>query len=99
MLQTLQLRNFKAWQESGELRLAPLTLLFGANSAGKSSLGHLLLALKQTVQPVERRQVLQFGDEDSLVDLGSYGECLYRHEFARRTSPGWGRARRATTSC
>lgn len=91
MLQTLQLRNFKAWQESGELSLAPLTLLFGANSAGKSSLGHLLLALKQTVQSAERRQVLQFGDEDSLVDLGSYGECLYRHEFARRMefALGW----------
>ena len=71
MLLTLQLCNFKAWQDTGELRLAPLTILFGANSAGKSSLGQLPLAL-------------QFGDETSLVDLGSFSECLYRHELARQ---------------
>lgn len=83
MLTSLQLRNFKAWQDSGELQLAPLTILFGANSAGKSSLGQLLLALKQTVLSSERRRPLQFGDEDSLVDLGSFSDCVYRHELAR----------------
>lgn len=49
MLTELQIKNFKAWQDSGPIRLAPLTVIFGVNSSGKSSLGHLLLALKQTV--------------------------------------------------
>lgn len=48
MLTHLHIKNFKAWKDTGPIRLAPLTVLFGANSAGKSSLGHLLLALQQT---------------------------------------------------
>ena len=31
MLNQLSLRNFKAWQESNRIRLAPLTVLFGSN--------------------------------------------------------------------
>ncbi len=48
MLTSFHLQNFKAWQDTGRINLAPLTVIFGANSAGKSSLGHWLLALKQT---------------------------------------------------
>ena len=48
MLTHLQIENFKTWRNTGPMRLAPLTVIFGANSSGKSSLGHLLLALKQT---------------------------------------------------
>ena len=44
MLTSLHITNFKAWKNTGPIRLAPLTVIFGANSAGKSSLGHLLLA-------------------------------------------------------
>ena len=36
MLTKLHLRNFKAWKDTGPIRLAPLTVIFGANSAGKS---------------------------------------------------------------
>ncbi len=57
--------------------MAPLTVLFGANSAGKSSLGHLLLALKQTAQSADRRRALHTGDEASLIDLGGFVESLH----------------------
>jgi AAA15 family ATPase/GTPase len=53
MLTSLRIKNFKAWRDTGKIRLAPLTVIFGANSAGKSSLGHLLLALKQTAMSTE----------------------------------------------
>ena len=39
MLTHLHIKNFKAWKDTGPIRLAPLTVIFGANSAGKSSLG------------------------------------------------------------
>jgi AAA15 family ATPase/GTPase len=58
MLTSLRIQNFKAWQDTGPVRLAPLTVIFGANSAGKSSLGHLLLALKQTALSTDRRRAL-----------------------------------------
>ncbi len=77
MLTRLRIENFKAWKDTGEVRLAPLTVLFGANSAGKSSLGHLLLALKQTAASADRRRALHTGDETSLIDLGTFIDALH----------------------
>lgn len=81
MLTSIRIRNFKAWRDTGELRLAPLTVIFGANSAGKSSLGHLLLALKQTALSVDRRRALHLGDDNSLIDLGTFRECIHMHNM------------------
>ncbi|MEW6519195.1 MAG: DUF3696 domain-containing protein [Thermodesulfobacteriota bacterium] len=80
MLTSLQIQNFKAWKDTGKVRLAPLTVIFGANSAGKSSLGHLLLALKQTALSTDRRRALHLGDSKSLIDLGTFRDCLYGHD-------------------
>lgn len=83
MISDLALSHFKCWQDTGHFSLAPLTLLFGPNSAGKSSLGHWLLALKQTAQSADRRRALNLGDERSLVDLGTFADCLFRHDLSR----------------
>lgn len=81
MLTSLHIQNFKAWKDTGPIRLAPLTVIFGANSAGKSSLGHLLLALKQTVLSADRKRPLHLGDENSLIELGNFAECLHNHDL------------------
>ncbi|NCQ35981.1 AAA family ATPase, partial [bacterium] len=81
MLTSLRIKNFKAWKDTGPMRLAPLTVIFGTNSSGKSSLGHLLLALKQTVQMADRKRALHLGDENSLIDLGTFADCLYGHDL------------------
>ena len=81
MLTLLHIKNFKAWKDTGPVRLAPLTVIFGANSAGKSSLGHLLLALKQTVLSTDRKRSLHLGDENALIDLGTFAECLNNHDL------------------
>ena len=80
MLTQLHIRNFKAWRNSRPFRLAPLTVIFGTNSSGKSSLGHLLLTLKQTVQLADRKRALHLGDENSLIDLGTFTDCVYGHD-------------------
>ena len=80
MLTELRLKNFKAWRDTGPMRLAPLTVIFGTNSSGKSSLGHLLLAFKQTVLLTDRKRSLHLGDENSLIDLGTFEDCLYDHD-------------------
>jgi len=80
MLTYLRIRNFKAWRDTGPVRLAPLTVIFGANSAGKSSLGHLLLALQQTARSTDRKRALHLGDASSLIDLGTFKDCLYGHD-------------------
>jgi predicted ATPase len=81
MLTSIQIKNFKGWKDSGKVRLAPLTVIFGANSAGKSSLGHLLLALKQTVLSTDRRRALHLGDKKSLIDLGTFADCIHGHDL------------------
>ena len=81
MLTELRLQNFKAWRDTGPMRLAPLTVIFGTNSSGKSSLGHLLLALKQTALLTDRKRSLHLGDDNSLIDLGTFEDCLHDHDL------------------
>ena len=80
MLTKLRLRNIKAWKDSGEIRLAPLTVLFGTNSAGKTSIPQLLLLLKQTAESPDRQRALQLGDARTLVDVGTYDDLVHGHE-------------------
>ena len=83
MLTSLRIKNFKAWRDTGPIRLAPLTVIFGANSAGKSSLGHLLLGLKQTALSTDRKRALHLGDTTSLIDLGTFADCLNGHDLSK----------------
>jgi len=56
MIKSIQIDNFKSIEASGELELAPITLIMGPNSSGKSSILKPLLLMKQTVdsRDVER---------------------------------------------
>jgi hypothetical protein len=86
MLTSLRIQNFKSWRDTGDVRLAPLTVIFGANSSGKSSLGHLLLALKQTALSADRRRALNLGDATTLIDLGTFEDCLHGHNLKSELS-------------
>ena len=80
MITELRAQNFKSWKDTGALHLAPLTGLFGANSSGKTSILQVLLMLKQTVErPPDWNEPLYFGDEESLVNLGSFDDVIYQH--------------------
>lgn len=83
MLTGLQLTNFKSWDDTGPIRLAPLTIFFGRNSSGKSSLLQSLLLMKQTAESLDPRLVLDFGGTDKYVDLGSYQDLVLNHETGR----------------
>ena len=79
MITELSVQNFKSWQDTGRLQLAPLTGLFGANNSGKTSILQVLLMLKQTVEPPPGwKGTLNFGDEESLVNLGSFDDIIHR---------------------
>lgn len=80
MLTQLQYLNFKSWQSTGFLSLAPITGFFGTNSSGKTSLLQGLLLLKQTAESSDRNQILDFGGGNKYVDLGSYEDTVYQHQ-------------------
>ena len=81
MITELRAQNFKSWKDTGKLQIAPLTGFFGANSSGKTSLLQTLLMLKQTVErPPDWNGVIDYGDDSSLVNLGSFNDIIHGHE-------------------
>lgn len=74
MLTRLRLRNFRAFRDTGEISLFPLTVIIGANNTGKSTLINALLLLKQTLQSESEADPLITAG--SAVDLGSYYDIL-----------------------
>ncbi len=49
-IEAVRLLNFKAFKDTGIVRLKPITILAGANSSGKTSILQSLLLLKQTLE-------------------------------------------------
>ena len=54
MIEGFRLFRFRGFEDSGWLRLPRLTLLFGHNSSGKSSLLAALLMLRQSLLNPDR---------------------------------------------
>ena len=73
MFTGLKLTNFKAWQDTGDISLKPVTMLLGTNSSGKSTLIQSLLLLRQTVQSPDRSIHLNLGG-DEINDLFNFGD-------------------------
>jgi predicted ATPase len=82
MLTGLRLGNFKAFADTQYIPIRPLTLIFGANSAGKSSLIHSLLlachASETGELDIHRTRV--GGDS---VDLGGFRQYIHRRDYGR----------------
>jgi predicted ATPase len=77
----LKLHNFKIWKDTGDISLAPVTLLLGANSSGKSSLIQSFLLLRQTALSPNPEVTLNFGvaDTNDSVQLGQFNDVLCKH--------------------
>jgi predicted ATPase len=71
MLDAVRLKHFKAFRDTGSIRLKPLTILAGPNSSGKSSIMQSLLLLKQTLE-----------SETPNVDLDLSGRFLQFSNFS-----------------
>ena len=87
MITHIRVKNFKSWEDSPKVELAPLTGFFGTNSSGKSSLLQMLLLLKQTVGS---KEILFFGDETSLVKLGNFREVIHDHKHEKHLNLEFG---------
>ncbi len=80
MLQQLRVENFKSWR-TFDVDFRPITLLYGANSSGKSSILQFLLMLKQTKDSNDNQAIVDLSG--SYVELGSYRDAVYAHEENR----------------
>jgi hypothetical protein len=79
-------QNFRAYEDTGWVTLKPLTLLLGANSAGKSSLIAPLLLLKQSLESrTGSNALLTKGD---LIDVGVFEDFVRDHVKSQRVTLG-----------
>jgi hypothetical protein len=79
----MQLENFKAFGQRTIIPLAPITLIFGQNSSGKSSILQSLNLLKQTRESRDVEALLLPRTESGVADLGSFQELLFDHDLKR----------------
>lgn len=92
MLHSLEFEKFKSWSAPHRLKFGRITGLFGPNSSGKSSIIHLLLLLKQTVESSDSKLVLNFGGgANDYVDFGGFLNIVTDHDISNviRCSINW----------
>lgn len=81
----IRLKNFRCYEDSGNVPLRPLTIIVGPNNSGKSTLIDALLLLKQTItegSPAASPLITKGSD----VDLGGYYDILRGGRSAKTTS-------------
>jgi hypothetical protein len=83
MLSGLRLGNFKAFANAQRLPLRPLTLIFGPNSSGKSSLIHGLLLACHAAETGEL-DIHRTAIGGESVDLGGFRQYVHRRQASRR---------------
>ena len=83
MLTALRIGNFKAFAETQRIPVRPLTLIYGANSSGKSSVLHSLI-LARHAQETGDLDVHRTNVGGESVDLGGFRQYVHRREANRR---------------
>lgn len=87
MLKSWFIQNFKPILNSGDLTLAPVTVLAGRNSSGKSSLIQSILMIAQTLSNrVPDRALLPNGP---IIQLGTFEDILSEQTRLRTLSVGF----------
>ena len=74
-MESIQIRNVRSLTNTGSIRIAPITLLVGQNSSGKSTFARLFPMLKQGSEARTREPFLWLG---RLVDFGSAQDAFSR---------------------
>jgi AAA15 family ATPase/GTPase len=81
MITKLSCKNFKSWQSLDPISIGKLSCFFGANSSGKTSILDILLLMKQTIESTDRKQVLNFGNVQDYIQLGSYHDMIFNQDL------------------
>jgi len=87
MLTALHLGNFKAFADTQNIPIRPITLIFGPNSAGKSSIIHGL-AMAHEASRKGDLDIFRTELGGSSIDLGGFRQYVHRRQATRRVE--WG---------
>jgi len=92
-LQAVRVGNFKAFAETQRIPIKPITLIFGPNSAGKSSFIHSLALAHEAQFGREKRSLARMDVHHtdvggSAIDLGGFRQYVHRGQLNKRVE--WG---------
>jgi predicted ATPase len=92
-LHALRVGNFKAFADTQRIPLKPITLIFGPNSAGKSSFIHSLALAHEAQFGREKRSLARLDVHHtdiggSSIDLGGFRQFIHRGQANKRME--WG---------
>lgn len=87
MFKTIEVGNFKAFGKLQKIPIKPITLIFGPNSSGKSSILHSLIYLHHALK-TENLDVVNTEKGGSSVDLGGIEQFVHKHNLNNRISMG-----------
>jgi hypothetical protein len=83
LIKSLSLKNFKGFSDEVRIDLRPITLLFGANSAGKSSVLHALQYVREILDRnnANADRTAQGGE---VIDLGGFMNIVHGRSVDRQ---------------
>jgi hypothetical protein len=83
LIKSLSLKNFKGFSDEVRIELRPITLLFGANSAGKSSVLHALQYVREILDRnnANADRTAQGGEA---IDLGGFMNLVHGRSSERQ---------------
>jgi hypothetical protein len=92
-LTAVRVGNFKAFADTQRVPIKPITLIFGPNSAGKSSFIHSLALAHEAQFGREKRSLAPFDLHHtavggSAIDLGGFRQYVHRGQLNKRVE--WG---------
>jgi hypothetical protein len=88
MLTGLIIQNFKGIEGPIEIPIKPVTLLYGVNSAGKSSVLHSMHFMRGVLQNYDLNPTgSPYAADD--IDLGGFLNLLHKHRIGRRMVLGY----------
>lgn len=85
MLHRAGIKNFKPFQSQQNIVGKPITLIYGPNSGGKSSIIQSLMLLKQSVEN-QSTSKMALSPRGDYVDLGSFRSMVHQHDMSREIS-------------
>lgn len=85
MIKNLCINNFRSFSKEQNIPIKPITLVYGANSVGKSSVLKSLLLMKQTLEKTTdpNSDLLTKGN---YVDVGNYKDFINQQDISKNFS-------------
>ena len=87
LFESISIKNFKSWKNETEFPLDDINLLFGPNSAGKSSILQALMLLNQSSktytgflshETADQFPISQLNLVNAIRDYGTYEDITYK---------------------